>query len=58
MRTIRGPYRTGKAPFSSYPPLLERCLDTCRGLLGLRSGSETSTRGGRKAHRIDVWPEI
>ena len=38
--------------------LLERCLDTCRALLGVRIGAETPTRGGRKAHRLDVRAEI
>jgi nitrite reductase/ring-hydroxylating ferredoxin subunit/multimeric flavodoxin WrbA len=38
--------------------LLERCLDTCRALLGVRIGAEKPTRGGRKAHRLDVRAEI
>ena len=38
--------------------LLERCLDTCRALLGVRIGAETPTRGGRKAHRLDVRAEL
>ncbi len=33
--------------------LLERCLDTCRALLGVRIGAEKPARGGRKAHRLD-----
>ncbi len=37
--------------------LLERCLDTCRALLGVRIGADKPTRGGRKAHRLDVRPE-
>jgi len=38
--------------------LLERCLDTCRALLGVHIGAEKPTRGGRKAHRLDVRAEI
>jgi nitrite reductase/ring-hydroxylating ferredoxin subunit/multimeric flavodoxin WrbA len=38
--------------------LVERCLDTCRALLGIRIGSEKPVRGGRKAHRLDVRAEI
>jgi nitrite reductase/ring-hydroxylating ferredoxin subunit/multimeric flavodoxin WrbA len=34
--------------------LVERCLDTCRALLGIRIGAEKPARGGRKAHRLDV----
>ena len=38
--------------------LVERCLDTCRALLGIRIGSEKPVRGGRKAHRLDVRAEL
>ena len=38
--------------------LVERCLDTCRALLGVRIGAEKPMRGGRKAHRLDVRAQI
>jgi nitrite reductase/ring-hydroxylating ferredoxin subunit/multimeric flavodoxin WrbA len=38
--------------------LAERCLETCRALLGIRIGAERPVRGGRKAHRLDVRAEI
>jgi len=37
--------------------LVERGLDTCRALLGIRIGAEQPARGGRKAHRLDVRAE-
>jgi nitrite reductase/ring-hydroxylating ferredoxin subunit/multimeric flavodoxin WrbA len=38
--------------------LVERCLDTCHALLGIRIGAEKPIRGGRKAHRLDVRAEL
>jgi nitrite reductase/ring-hydroxylating ferredoxin subunit/multimeric flavodoxin WrbA len=38
--------------------LADRCLDTCRALLGIRIGTEKPVRGGRKAHRLDVRAEL
>jgi nitrite reductase/ring-hydroxylating ferredoxin subunit/multimeric flavodoxin WrbA len=37
--------------------LTERCLDTCRALLGVRIGADKPPRGGRKANRLDVRVE-
>ena len=33
--------------------LVDRCIDTCRALLGVRIGAEKPVRGGRKAHRTE-----
>jgi multimeric flavodoxin WrbA len=33
--------------------LVDRCVQTCRALLGVRIGAERPVRGGRKAHRLE-----
>jgi nitrite reductase/ring-hydroxylating ferredoxin subunit/multimeric flavodoxin WrbA len=38
--------------------LVDRCLDTCRALLGIQIGGDKPARGGRKAHRLDVRAEL
>jgi len=38
--------------------LVERCLDTCRALLGVKIGESRLPRGGRKAHELDVHAQI
>ncbi|MBA4387429.1 MAG: (2Fe-2S)-binding protein [Verrucomicrobia bacterium] len=38
--------------------LLDRCVDTCRALLGVRIGEGELPRGGRKAHELDVHAQL
>ncbi|OGV69853.1 MAG: (2Fe-2S)-binding protein [Lentisphaerae bacterium RIFOXYB12_FULL_65_16] len=38
--------------------LVDRCLDTCRALLGVSIGAGHVPRGGRKAHELDVHAQI
>jgi len=38
--------------------LVDRCIDTCRALLGVDIGEGELPRGGRKAHELDVRAQI
>lgn len=38
--------------------LVDRCVDTCKALLGCVIGGETRPRGGRKGHELDVRAQI
>jgi hypothetical protein len=46
--------RTSRDLHDGARALADRCLDTCRALLGTRIGAEKPARGGRKAHRLDA----